>query len=414
MGMMRHRLALVALLSTLAPASATAQDVKPGGKESIRVRGILSATFFMQDAIFGLGNGQKAQFVQQELTEDKWWHGGDARNMRLGLDFSGPEVKPGWRAGGTVEFDFFGPFASGGNFGDEQPLPRLRLAFADLTNGRTTLRVGQDWTLTLGNIPVSTSHIGNPLGWGTGGFIGWRFVGVQMHQLLSRPNASTTALLKVGVYKGSWVDEPNPPPAGAVPAADDGPSAGESGTPQLEARLDFAGKAGRAGTWALYTVGHYDSKDLDRAGTDSARVNNLASWALEAGARLASGRITLHGNAYVGRAMGHQFGNIIQFADVKGWGAWAQLGLNLTPQWSLWGYAGTDNPDDINKLTNKRLERTRSVVFMPLLRYQSGQYALGLEWLHNATDWTVNPGAVTQRLETRAGNQLAFSVLYTF
>src|SRR5688572_31538419 len=38
-----------------------------------------------------------------------------------------------------------------------------------------------------------------------------------------------TAQVKLGVFKNSWSDEPNPPPLGAVPSADDGPSAGESG-----------------------------------------------------------------------------------------------------------------------------------------------------------------------------------------
>ncbi|MGQ0814857.1 MAG: hypothetical protein ACT4O1_10385 [Gemmatimonadota bacterium] len=409
------RAVAVALFAALAllGRKAIAQEVKPGGREAITIRGILSASFFMQDAIFGLGNGQKAQFVQEAFEEDKWWHGGDARNMRLTLAFAGPEVTGNWKANATFEMDFFGPFASGGNFGDEQPLPRLRLAFADLTNGRTTFRVGQDWALTLGNIPVSTSHIGFPLGWGTGGFIGWRFLGLQLHHTLTRADAATTAQVKLGVYKGSWSDEPNPPPAGAVPSADDGPSAGESGLPQMEARFDLTGKAGEKGTWGAYAVGHYDRKDMDGAGEDDPDVADLSSWALEGGARVASGRFTLHGNAYVGKAMGHHFANIIQFRDVKGWGAWAQLGFNVTKRWSVWGWAGTDNPDNEDE-SGRALDRTESVQYVPMLRFQSGQLAFGLEWLHSKTDWVVDVALPTQREEQRSGNQLIFSAVYTF
>lgn len=393
----------IVMIATAAPLRA--QEIKLGGKESLTFRGILSASFFVQDALFGLGNGQKAQYVTDELQEDEWWHGGDARNMRLGLSFAGPEVTGDWRANAFFEMDFFGPFASGGNFGDEQPMPRLRSAWAEMTNGRTTFRVGQDWALTWGNVPVSTSHIGFPPGWGTGGLIGWRFLGLQLHHTFTRPAAATTAQLKLAILKNSWSDEPNPPPPGAVPSADDGPSAGESGTPQFEARLDFTGKAGGSRTWGAYVVGHYDSKDLDRAGIDTTSAD-LSSWAAEAGARFASAKLTVHGNAWIGRAMGHHFGSIIQFRDVEGWGAWLQAGYNFTPRWSLWGFAGTDDPDDTDENGNA-LERTASVQFLPLLRFQAGQLAFGLEWLHSRTDWTAAP-------RERIGNQVIFSSVYTF
>ncbi|HEX6133307.1 MAG TPA: hypothetical protein VFZ24_05075, partial [Longimicrobiales bacterium] len=299
----------------------------------------------------------------------------------------------------------FGPFASGGNFGDEQPLPRLRLAWAELTNGRTTVRFGQDFALTWGNLPVSTSHIGFPLGWGTGGLIGWRFLGLQLHHMLTAPDASTTAQVKLGVFKNSWSDEPNPPPPGAVPSADDGPSAGEAGLPQLEARVDLTGRLGDA-SWGAYVAGHFDEKDMDGAGVDDDAIDDLESWAAQLGARMALGRLTVHGNAWLGRAMGHHFGNIIQFRDVEGWGAWAQAGFNLTPRWSVWGFAGTDDPDNQDE-AGVPLERRRSVQYAPMLRFQLEQLAFGLEWLHSRTNWFAAP-------TLREGNQLILSGVYTF
>ena len=397
-------LTTVAILSH--PPAAAAQEIKPGGRETITIRGILSASFFVQDALFGLGNGQKAQYVADDLQDDPWWHGGDARSTRLTLAFAGPDVGKSWRANAMLELDFFGPFAAGGNFGDEQPLPRLRLAYAELNNGRTVVRVGQDFALTWGNVPVSTSHIGFPFGWGTGGLIGWRFLGAQVHQTLTRKDASTTALLKVGVFKNSWSDEPGAPPPGAVPSADDGPSAGESGMPQLEMRIDVSGKIDETSTWSTYVVGHYDSKDLDRAGVTTADSAELTSWAAEAGVRVVVSRFTLHGNAYVGQAMGHHFGNIIQFRDVQGWGAWGQLGVNLGDHWSIWGFIGTDDPDDTDE-RGVALDRTRSLQIVPMLRLQLGQLYFGAEWLHSRTDWTVAP-------TERRGNQLIFSTMYNF
>ncbi len=156
-----------------------------------------STALYGQDADFLTGNGQRAEFAAVE--RGNWDMGGDVRNLRLTLGVNGPEVKRGWRANGTLELDFFGSFVVSGNFSDEQPQPRLRLAYVDLTNGRTTLRFGQAWSLSLGNIPVSTTHIGFPLGWGSGGFVGWRFPGVWLIKTLSAANATTTTRASIAV-----------------------------------------------------------------------------------------------------------------------------------------------------------------------------------------------------------------------
>ncbi|HEX6048096.1 MAG TPA: hypothetical protein VFZ21_02470, partial [Gemmatimonadaceae bacterium] len=226
------RSSALAALVCLPSALVAQQEVRLGSDATLTISGILSGTLFAQDARFGLGNGQQANFVQTELAD--WWHGGDVRSTRLTFGFRGPRMGSGWRAGATLEADFFGPFSGTGNFSDEQPTPRLRLAYADLTNGSTTLRVGQAWSLLLGNIPVSTSHIGFPLGWGSGGFIGWRFPGVFLIQSLTDSAAPVRARLSFAAMRGSWSDEPAP----------DQPSAGEAGTPQLEAALNLDGRFG--------------------------------------------------------------------------------------------------------------------------------------------------------------------------
>lgn len=376
------------LLIILAPA-ALAQAVTTQQNQTITLRGILSGSLYWQDANFGLGNGQKAQFV---ATEREAVYGGDVRNMRFTVGISGPEIRPGWRANGTFELDFFGPYVGGGNFSDEQPQPRLRLAYVDLTNGRTTFRVGQAWALTLGNIPVSNTHIGFPLGWGPGGFIGWRFPGAWFMTTLSRQGAPTTTRFSLAVMRGSWQDE-------GTPGTDDNFSAGERGTPQLEGRLDIAGA-----TWGAYVVGHWDQKEgQGQGGAD------LTSWVGQVGANVTSGGLTLHGNAHYGKAMGHHFAQITQFGDIQGWGAWVQAGYSLTPTWSLWGYAGTEQPDaaDVRASGNDRL---KSFLLVPMLRYKSGPYSYSLEWLYNNT--TYSTGAATEADLT--GNQLAFSVRYDF
>lgn len=391
--------ALVALVCLSSSTLFAQQEVRLGSDASLTISGILSGTLFMQDARFGLGNGQQANFVQTELAD--WWHGGDVRSTRLTFGFRGPRMGSGWRASATLEADFFGPFSGTGNFSDEQPTPRLRLAYADLTNGFTTLRVGQAWSLLLGNIPVSTSHIGFPLGWGSGGFIGWRFPGVFLIQSLTDTAASVRARLSVAAMRGSWSDEPAP----------DQPSAGEAGTPQLEAALNLDGRF-TGGTWGTYLAGHWDRKDLNgvrNEGTPEPAENDLDSWAVQGGLRIQSGVITLHGNAYTGKAMGHQFAHVIQFGDIEGWGAWAQVGIDFTRRWGLWAYYGMDNPDD-DDVRASNGDRLTSWLFVPMLRFRSGPYSLGLEWLHNTTDYATGGGAS----EERKGNQILLSTRFDF
>lgn len=386
---------LIAFL--LATTSLAAQAVTTSQGVSITVRGILSGTFFAQDADFGTGNGQKAQYVTAE--RDKWVHGGDVRNLRIGLGITGPEVKPGWRANANVELDFFGTFVGTGSFADEQPQPRLRVAYVDLTNGRTTLRIGQDWSPTLGNIPQSTTHIGFPLGWGPGGFIGWRFPQIKVMKTLSRAGARTTTRVQVAVMAGSWTDE-----AGG---ADNTFSAGERGLPQVEARFDYS-----QANWAGYIVGHIDQKDI--AGPD------LTSRALEVGFSTTRGDLAIAANGHYGKAMGHQFAQIVQFGDIKGWGAWGQLGYTLNPRWSVWGFVGTERPNETDITNNAVTDATgaaialaarrfKSWLVVPMIRYKPGAYSLGLEWLHNETQ--IGPNANNKY---RSGNQVALSARYDF
>jgi hypothetical protein len=394
--------AFTALLCLPAAILHGQQDVKIGSDATLTIGGILSATLFAQDARFGLGNGQQAEFTQTELAG--WWHGGDVRNTRLTFGLRGPRIGDSkWRANATLEADFFGGFNGTGNFSDEQPTPRIRLAYADLTNGSTTLRVGQAWSLTTGTIPTSTSHIAFPLGWGSGGFIGWRFPGIFLIQSLTDRSSPVTARLSLAVMRGSWSDEGTP----------DQPSAGEAGSPQLEGAVNLDGRF-REGTWSAYLVGHWDRKDLNgvrNRGTEKPADNNLDSHAIEGGLRVQSGSITLQGNAYTGKAMAHQFAHIIQFGDIEGWGAWAQAGFDFTKRVGLWAFYGIDDPnDDDVRASGAGNDRLGSWLVSPMLRYKAGPYSLGLEWLYNRTKYASGATAVDER----KGSQIALSTRFDF
>lgn len=378
------------LLLALSADSSSAQDV--------RLRGFVNGSFIYQDADFGPGNAHRALFVTGE--RDDWFHLWDVRSTRLGVDVTGPVLFNDWRANGTIEADFHGAFGAGAPFGDEQPQIRLRLAYADLTNGRTTLRIGQQWSLTQGNIPVSTTHTGFVAGWGTGGVIGWRFPGVSLTQALTPAGAATTAELQLAVLRGSW----NRP---AEPLETLSPGPADFGVPQLEGRLNLNGSTA-AGDWGIYLVGHYDEKDFEKAGVApplGVDETTLSSWAAQAGARLIAENVTLHGNIYTGRAMGHHFGHFARLGDVSGWGAWAQVGVDITPRWSIWNMVGFESPDTDDMIAAGG-DQERGLLVLPMLRYQAGPYQLGVEWFHNRIDIADD--------ETRTGNQIAVSMLFSF
>jgi hypothetical protein len=310
---------------------------------------------------------------------------------------------------GSIEMDFFGGFAPGA-FGDEQPQPRLRLAYADLTRGGTTFRVGQFWGPLFGYVPASVSHLAFPLGFGTAGKIGWRFPGIFFYQSFTDAAAPTRAQLQLAAMRGSWVA----PEGQLVNHLSPGET---SGFPQLQARLDLSGRTGGGMQWGAYAAAHYDQKDLRPYGTEIAppgRDETLDGSAFSAGLRVVPGPLTLHGSAYRGAAVGQLLGHITQFGDIEGWGAWGQAGLAITPDWSAWLYYGVDNPDsdDIREEFPASNARLRNQLLTAMLRHTSGPYQLGVEWLRAETDWWLATAA--PREQTWTGNQFSFSVVYSF
>lgn len=402
-------------LAVASPALAQqpAPQVRPGAQSTITLRGFVNATGFLQDNTFGFGNGQNAAWANPNPPTNPWILSGDVRNTRLGLDFRGPPIGGGWGVNGTIEMDFFGDFGSfpavADAFTDEQPLPRLRIAYADLTRAGTTIRIGQFWSPLFGYVPASVSHLSFPLGYGSAGKVGWRFPGIFFYQNLTDAEATTRAQLQLAAMRGSW--------AAGTAAVVDHLSPGEtSGFPQLQARLDLGGRTGGI-QWGAYAVAHYDQKDLRPYGTDTppaGQDERLDGQAFSAGLRIVPGPLTLHGSAYTGRAIGHNFGQITQFGDIGSTGGWAQAGFAFNPNWSVWGYYGTDRPDQdevrtASPTTNARLHNQLTAA---MLRYTSGPYQLGFEWIRAETEWWLPAG--NPREQTGTGNQYSFSVVYSF
>src|SRR3989475_2236031 len=164
--------ALAALFRGPSAASAQ-QSVKLGAGDTLTISGFINATLFNDRGIFpgGVGQGQNAEWAAQvHPPTDQGFFDGDIRNTRIRFHFSSGPVLDKWAPRPTLEADFFGAFNGNPPFGDEQPQFRVRHAFVDLSNGRTTLRIGQYWAPLFGEtapfIPVSLTHIAFPVGLG--------------------------------------------------------------------------------------------------------------------------------------------------------------------------------------------------------------------------------------------------------
>src|SRR5438874_876405 len=188
----------------------TGQVVRLGEGETLTIGGFISATLFNDRGLFSsFGQGQNAEIAAAPANQPGANRGifdGDVRNTRLNFTFNAPAVLGKWAPRATIEADFFGAFNGAPPFGDEQSQFRIRHAFVDLSNGRTTVRIGQYWAPLFGEtaafIPVSLAHIAFPGVLGAG-VIGCRFPGVFLFHDLTPPTNPLKLQLEVAALKGS-------------------------------------------------------------------------------------------------------------------------------------------------------------------------------------------------------------------
>ncbi|PYO69274.1 MAG: hypothetical protein DMD37_13005 [Gemmatimonadetes bacterium] len=391
-------IALAAFLRGPSAASAQ-QSVKLGAGDTLTISGFINATLFNNRGYFDFGQGQNAEWASvAQPGIDQGYFDGDIRNTRIRFDFSSGPVLGKWAPKATLEADFFGQNNGLPPFGDEQPQLRGRFAYVDLTNGRTTLRIGQFWSPMFGEVPVSVTHLAFPLGYGATGMVGWRFPGVFVYHDLT-PGKPLTVQVQLALLKGSGL------------AVTNGIGSGEaSGKPQFEARFNLAKRFGTS-SWNGYVVYHVDNKDMNGVGVPGGALNG---WGVETGHNFTSGKLTVHGNYYTGHNLGQQFGHITQGAGsnsaqqgrIQGWGAWAQAGYDLTPHWGVWFYYGMDQPDAAKYLQQNGVALLRQLSHDTdgLIRFRAGRYAIGLEYFRAVTRWSTG---------VRTADQYALSVLYS-
>jgi hypothetical protein len=416
MNCMRPRVrALICAAMFAAGTAASAQE--PKSDFVFAFHGIVGGSLYAQDSILAPVNGGQSWFVAQQFSTHKALVGGDVRQSRFSLAFAGPKVFQGATPRAYVEIDFSNNAGQGG-YGDVSLLPRLRHVFAELNWGNTAIRFGQDHELLIGSSPwappagpASVGHIGYPLVYQAGA-VGWREPGVAVYQQF--PGFFGVASLEFAamVMRSQWVAPLTPT---GLPNQSITSFGEQSGYPGFEARVQAVGKNFRLGV-----SGHWNQSHRAGIGSpETAALPDLITEAVQAGARLNVGPITLQGGGYAGKNLAPLLGALLQFQanaqDIQEIGGWAQAGFNFTPELSVWGLAGTSKPSnsDVIAAGGTRLQNT---VVSGMLRYQEGGYAIGLEYAHWHTRTTggVPPAYVGPPDGNLDGNQLMLSGFYFF
>lgn len=375
-----------------------AQNVIPGGTEAITIEGYVSATAFFQNQTFEFGNGQEAEWATPpEYTSNRWFSGMDVRNTTLRLLFN-DRNKNGhkWTFGGALEMDFFGGYVGASLFSAQMPVPRLVVAYVDMVHKNLRIRLGQAYTPLVGNIPVSLSHLGFPLGAGATGWVGWRFPGIYLYWGLNGTEHAVKLRLDAALFTGSWQG-----PGSTTNFL----TAGNFGSPQMELKLNFNAKK-----WSAYIVGHFDNKNMapvNVVATDS----TLTGLAAEFGAKYNSGGFLVQGNFYTGKNIGQDFGQMTQVQDIthdlRSYGGWFQVGYKIKKVGAYIFY-GSEKVNHDDAVACFSSPRTKQQMYNFMLKYDvSQQVSVGVEWLHSYLTYGKNDTNIQ-------GDQMSFSVLYGF
>ena len=359
------------------------------------LHGFTSMTMYFQDAAFGVNNnnpanGQAALNVIKTYSADKPLFGADVRQTRLNFSVRGPEILGGAVPKAVVEFDMFGGDTAGA-FGDVSLAPRIRTAYTELKWASTTLQFGQQNMLIIGGlIPQSLSHIAFPAAY-TAGLVGWRSPGIWGYHTFG---ADTKLELAWAVMRSGWAN--NAQADASLSAAVAGNwnfiNAGvASGLPAFEARA----KASMGKLLDLWVSGHWQLVDRNGPGVvaNDSRQTTMTTLVGTVGMKLDTGMFVLQGNAWYGKNVGPLFGHVLQLStnpntqgDIFGYGAWGQVGFNFSKEFSVWYMLGLDHPLYSSVFANN-LAVMRNMNQMGMVRYQTGNFAFGLEWLYSRTTY---------------------------
>ncbi|MCS7279477.1 MAG: prefoldin domain-containing protein [Thermodesulfobacteriaceae bacterium] len=300
-----------------------------------------------------------------------------------------------WMIKGQTEIDFYGTFEA------NNIIPRIRLAFADVTNTRTKTSIlfGQDW-IPVSQLNPSTVDFGILT---AAGNLWWRVPQITVRQ-------------KVG---DCWEL------LGSLMMHRRRSTASEERMPWVLARIEYRdgvlGKLFDKGSRVALGGGY-------KHGQHNSTIDDVDFWLLAGewlfNFKLANQKMQFKGEAWMGQGIGEEFlrydlgVNPRTRKPIRGWGAWADLVWFINPKWSLALGAGIDNPNDSNILERlhanpaiaPRLlgdrQFTQNVHYFINVWYSlTKDMRIGAEWVHVETE---------RKKWTDTANRFTLSAFYSF
>jgi hypothetical protein len=465
--------------SATTPPPPPAPPAPPPSPFTLAVKGFVSGSISMQDGASAAGNYNLFLFNSTRGSNGDWMYGGDVRQSQLKFFITGPTLIGAVPTAG-FDFDMLGgqqiqsapgliappiqvlapgmpdamgmpgaprPVTIGGwptgtsAQGDENILPRVRLAYLELNwgGGEDILRIGQFHNLIVPMIPASLGHIGAPLGYGAGQ-LGWRAPGIT-YQHTFKLSDTTSLAASIQLNRNNWADNVGACPGSGSPLQVDAPPvqssrtnnclphgvsfAEASGLPQIQARLMLSGPPKPSpfplyapNAWQLHVVGVWDQKDASGFGLDpeagATYKDKLTTTIVSAGFKATLGPVLVAGHGWYGKNAGSLFGHIFatqhpQAGDINGFGAWGQVGFSLTPQLGLWAFGGIDKPNKADILKTMGNYYTQNVQLCAMASFVAGPLAFSLEYMRIMSDFTTSAIPASPATGGMAFNERTFS-----
>ncbi len=306
----------------------------------------------------------------------------DSRLTRIGIDINAGKIGAA-ETTAKIEMDFDNLLGRQ----ESREAPRIRLAFINIDFGEVSLRFGQDWDIIAPLLPAVHTQF---LLWGAGNLGDRR----PMAQLIWKHGNNEGVVFKVEIAAGFQ---------GAVDGSDNDGLGGRtnldginSGLPHGQIRLGVA-----FDSWVehkrvgLGLYGYLAQIDTDTSFNGKDQFN---PWMVGVDIDLPLfGPVTLRAEAWVGQALSGIRGSILQDIntatgdEIRGWGGWAELHVQVTKSLRLAFGASLDDPKngDLNPLVEGENRQRNFTIYGSSKLDLGGGLWTGFDVIYWRTDWAT-------------------------
>lgn len=327
--------------------------------------------------------------------------GASLRQTRLGLRLERFKIA-GANAVAVLEADFFGGFPSVG-IGENFGIVRLRLANLRMNWKRTSVTVGQDWSVFAPVNPTSLAAAAIPQLAAAGN--NW----ARLPQIKLEQKLGSATSLQVAVAAQQTGDSATNAPFFLQPN-----SGAASRIPFFQGRIghSFQNSAWSGRTGSIAVSAHYGRSRVFVGSTNTRYEIDSFGAAADWNIPLLK-RLTLAGEAFLGRNLAgfqagvfqgynpefaYRRGNSLVPAGVRAIGTrggWSQLGFTpsgLKERLSLYASFGIDDPRnvDLTTVVPRDLRSRNLAIAFDAIYKVSPQFSLGAEFRKLQTDWTIS------------------------